>query len=129
MTLLRLCLSFSETWPASVLPLTQGKRPSCLRRGKYPRCNKLPRIAERGEVKVVGVPIGTDAYVMESVMETVENGGAEQLARMPPWMPDKQSAKRIATGSMVQQTAYYIVERVMNPELSLCLHVKIQTTA
>ena len=50
-------------------------------------------------------------------MEIVENGGAEQLARMLPRMPDKQSANLIATGSMVQRTAY--IERVMDPEFSL----------
>ena len=73
------------------------------------------RIAEQGGVKVVGVPIGTDEYAMDSAMEIVKNGGAEQLARMLPRMPDKQSANRIATGSMVQRTAY--IERVMDPEL------------
>ena len=50
------------------------------------------RIAERGGVKVVGVPIGTDAYVMGSMMEIVQNGGAERLAWMLPHMPNKQSA-------------------------------------
>ena len=50
------------------------------------------RIAERGGAKVVGVPIATDAYAMESAMEIVENGGTEHLARMLPRMPDKQSA-------------------------------------
>eukprot|EP00904_Undaria_pinnatifida_P003430 jgi/Undpi1/13088/HiC_scaffold_8.g02750.m1 len=74
-------------------------------------------IAERGGVKVVGVPIGTDEYVRESAMEIVRNGGAEQLARMLSRMPDKQSANLIATGSMVQWTSYR--ERVMDPELSL----------
>ncbi len=74
-------------------------------------------IAERGGVKVVGVPIGTDEYVRESAMEIVRNGGAEQLARMLSRMPDKQSANLIATGSMVQRTSY--LERVMDPELSL----------
>ena len=58
---------------------------------------------------------------MESAKEIVRKGGAEQLARMPPRMPDKQAAHLIATGSMVQRTAY--VERVMDPEpsLSVCL--------
>ena len=64
------------------------------------------RITERGGVTVVGVPIGTDEYVMDSAMEIVKNGGADQFARMLPRMPDKQSANLIATGSMVQQTAY-----------------------
>ena len=73
------------------------------------------RIAERGGVKVVGVPIGTDAYAMDSAMEVVKNEGAEQLARMFPRITDKQSASLIATGSMVQRTAY--IERVMDPEL------------
>ena len=75
------------------------------------------RIAERGGVKVVVVPIGTDAHAMESAMEVVKNGGAEQLARMLPHMPDEQSANLVATGSMVQRTTG--IERVMDPELSL----------
>ena len=74
-------------------------------------------IAERGGGKVVGVPIGTDEYARESVMELVRNGGAEQLAWMLLRMPDKQPANVIATGSMVQRTSY--LERVMGPELSL----------
>ena len=63
------------------------------------------RIAERGGMKVVGVPVDTDEHAMESVMEIVRNGGAEQLARMLPRMPDKQAANLVATGSMVQRTA------------------------
>ena len=59
------------------------------------------RIAERGGLKVVGVPIGADAYAMESAMEIVENGGVEQLARMLLHMPYKQSANQIETGSMM----------------------------
>ena len=55
---------------------------------------------------MVGVPIGTDAYAMDSVMDIVENGGAEQLSRMLPHMPDKQSANLMATGSMVERTTY-----------------------
>ena len=74
-------------------------------------------IAERGGVKVVGVPIGTDEYVRESAMEVVRNGRAEQLARLLSRMPDKQSANLIVTGSMVQRISY--LERVMGPELSL----------
>ena len=75
------------------------------------------RIAARDGVKVVGVPIGTDAYAMENVAEIVKNGGTEQLARILPHMPDKQSASLIATGSMVQGIA--CIERVMDPESSL----------
>ena len=62
-------------------------------------------------------PIGTDAYPTDNAMEIVKNGGAEQLARMLPRIPGKQSANLIATGSMAQRTAY--IERVMDPELSL----------
>ena len=68
------------------------------------------RISERSGVKVVGVPIDTDAYAMESAMEIVRNGGAEQFARMLLRVPGKQSINLIATGSMVQLTAY--IERV-----------------
>ena len=74
-------------------------------------------IAERGGIKVVGVPVGTDGYARESAMEIVRNRGAEQLARMLSRMPDKQSANLISTGSMVQRTSY--LRRVMGPELSL----------
>ena len=75
------------------------------------------RIAERGGVKVIGVPIGTDEYAMDRAMEIVRNGGSVQLSRMLPRISDKQSANLIATGSMVQRAAY--IERVMDPELSL----------
>ena len=59
------------------------------------------RIAARDGVKVVGVPIGTDAYAMESAMEIVEKGEAEQFAWILPHMPDNQSANQIETGSMM----------------------------
>lgn len=75
------------------------------------------RIAERGGVKVVGMPIGTDEYAMESAMEIVENGRAGQLARIPPRRSDKHSANLISTGSMGQRTTHDI-ERGMDPELS-----------
>ncbi|CAM9314220.1 unnamed protein product, partial [Laminaria digitata] len=75
------------------------------------------RIADKGGIKVVGVPVGTDDFAIESAIEIVREGGAEQLARMLPRMPDKQAANLIAIGSMVQRTAY--VERVMDPKLSL----------
>ena len=63
----------------------------------------------------MGVPVGTDEYAVESALETVQNEGAEQLARMLPRMPDKQAANLIAAGSMVQRTAY--IERVIDPAL------------
>ena len=49
-------------------------------------------------------------------MEMVENGGAEQFARIQPHIPDKQSANLIATGSMVQRIHY--IDQVMDPESS-----------
>ena len=66
---------------------------------------------------MVGVPVGSDEFVIESAIGIVRAGEAEQLARMLPRMPDKQAANLIATGSMVQRTAN--VERVMDPKLSL----------
>ena len=66
---------------------------------------------------MVGVLDGTDEFAIKSAIRIVRDGGAEQLERMLPLMPDKQAANLIATGSMVQLTAY--VERVMDPNLSL----------
>ena len=84
-------------------------------------------IVDRGGVKVVGVPIGTDEYARESAMEIIRNGGPEQLPRMLSRMPDKQSANLIATGSMVQRTPY--LARVMDPELSLAACKKADSNA
>ena len=67
---------------------------------------------------MVGVLDGTDEFAIKSAIRIVRDGGAEQLERMLPRMPDKQAANLIATGSMVvQQTAY--IERMMGPTLSL----------
>ena len=66
---------------------------------------------------MVGVLDGTDEFAIKSAIRIVRDGGAEQLERMLPRMPDKQAANLIATGSMVQRTAY--VERVMDSKLSL----------
>ena len=75
------------------------------------------RITDEGEIKVVGVPVGSNEFAIESAIGIVRDGRAEQLARMLPRMPDKRAAKLIATGSMVQRTGY--VERVIDPKLSL----------
>ena len=75
------------------------------------------RIADEGGVKVVGVPVGSDKFAIESAMGVGSDGGTEQLARMQPRMPDKREANLIATDSMVQRTVY--VERVMDPKLFL----------
>ena len=66
---------------------------------------------------MVGVLDGTDEFAIKSAIRIVRDGGAEQLERMLPRMPDKQAANLIATVSMVQRTAY--VDRVMDPKLSL----------
>ena len=54
---------------------------------------------------VVGVPVGSNEFAIESAIGIVRDGGAEQLAWMLPRVPDKQAANLIATGSMVQRTA------------------------
>lgn len=51
-------------------------------------------IAEEG-ITVVGVPIGTDAYVKRVVMKAITDGGADKLACMVARMPDKQVAHLI----------------------------------
>ena len=107
-------VSFLQQEPANIsIALNPRKTVTVLSKGRIPMLEEIAllegvdgRIAERVGVKVVGVPIGTDEYVMDSAMEIVKNGGADQFARMLPRMPDKQSANLIATGSMVQQTAY-----------------------
>ena len=55
--------------------------------------------------------------ITTSAMETVRNGGAEQLVRVLSRMPNKQSANLIAPSSMVQRTSYRV--SVMDPKLSL----------
>eukprot|EP00903_Cladosiphon_okamuranus_P006087 g5997.t1 len=50
----------------------------------------LPIAAEG--IAVVGVPIGTDAYIEDYAMRTITDGGANKLARMLARMPDKQVA-------------------------------------
>lgn len=62
-------------------------------------------IAEEG-ITVVGVPIGTDAYVEECAMKKITEGGADKLARMLARMPDKQVAHLITSQSLTQRTGY-----------------------
>ena len=68
-------------------------------------------------MQVVGVPVGTDEFGTENAIGIVRDEGAEQLAGMLSRTPHKQAANLIATGSMVQRTAY--VDRVKDPKLSL----------
>ena len=53
------------------------------------------RIADEGEVTVVGVIIGPDEYVLERVMEVVKDKGVDCLAHCLANMPDKQAAAPI----------------------------------
>lgn len=62
---------------------------------------------------MVRVPVGTDEFAIESTKEIVR----DQFARMLPRFPDKQDANFIATGPMVQRTAY--TKRVADLMLSL----------
>ena len=58
------------------------------------------RIADKGETTVVGVPIGTDDYVLERPMEVAKDRGADSLSRCTANMPDKQAADVIAIESL-----------------------------
>ena len=58
------------------------------------------RIMVGGGIQVVGIPISNDAHGVESSTKIVRDGGAEQLARMQPRMPDRQAANLIATSSV-----------------------------
>lgn len=62
-------------------------------------------IAEEG-ITVVGVPIGTDAYVEEYAMTKITEGGADKLARMLARMPDKQVAHLVTSQSLTQRSGY-----------------------
>ena len=64
-------------------------------------------IVEDG-IMVVRVPIGTDAYVEESAMKKIPEGGADKLARMLARMPDKQVARLATAQSLTQQRSGYI---------------------
>ena len=57
------------------------------------------RIADKGGVAVVGVPIGSEEYERGRAMEVVRDGGAHRLARCLANMPDKQAAALIGADS------------------------------
>ena len=73
------------------------------------------RIAERGGVKVVGVPVGTDEYARESAMEIVRNEATRAdvaaHARQAISQPDHHRLY------MVQRISY--LERVMDHNCTL----------
>ena len=62
-------------------------------------------ITGEGGATVVGVPIGTDEYVLDRAMEVVRDGGADRLARCLANMPDKQAAALIAIDPLGQRTS------------------------
>ena len=75
------------------------------------------RIVGEGEMTVVGVPIGTDEYVLERTLEVVRDGGADRYGRCLAFMPDTQAAVLIAIESLGQRTSY--LERALDTGLSL----------
>ena len=66
---------------------------------------------------MVGVPIGTDEYVLDRAMEVVRDGGANHLTRCLASMPDKQAEALIAIEWLGQRTRY--LERALDTGLSL----------
>ena len=75
----------------------------------------LPIAAQ--SIMVVGIPIGTDAYVEERAMKKIiTEGGADELARMLARMPDKQVAHLITSQSLTQRSGY--IERGIDHKLT-----------
>ena len=74
----------------------------------------LPIAAEG--ITVVGIPVGTDAYVEARAMKKITEGGADELARMLARMPDKQVAHLITSQSLNQRAGY--IERGINHKLT-----------
>ena len=72
-------------------------------------------IAEEG-ITVVGIPIGTDAYVEECAMKKITEGGADKLARMLAHMRDKQVAHVVTSQSLTQRSGY--IERGVDHKLA-----------
>ena len=75
------------------------------------------RVADEAGVTVVGVPIGTDEYVLERAREIVEKGDTDHLARCLTNMPDKLAAALIVIESLGQRTGY--LKRALDTKLSL----------
>ena len=72
-------------------------------------------IAEEGTT-VVGIPIGTDAYVEECTMKKTTPGGADRLARMLARTPGKEVAHLVASQSLTQRSGY--IERGVDHKLA-----------
>lgn len=45
---------------------------------------------------IVGVPVGTDSFVQDHVIEMIEEGGTDALARLLTRMTDRRAAELIA---------------------------------
>lgn len=65
-------------------------------------------VAEAG-ITVVGVPIGSDAYVEECAIKVIRDRGAEKLARMLPRMSDRQVAFLTTSLSLTERSVYIAV--------------------
>ena len=74
----------------------------------------LPIAAEG--ITVIGIPIGTDAYVEERALKKITEGGADELARILARMPDKQVAHLITSQSLIQRSGY--IERGIDHKLT-----------
>ena len=75
------------------------------------------RVADEGGLTAVGVPIGTDAYVLERSREVGKGGGTDHLALCLANMPDKQAAALIVIESLGQRAGY--LERALDTDLSV----------
>ena len=72
-------------------------------------------IAEEG-ITVVGIPIGTDAYVEKCAMKKITEGGADKLARMLARITDEQVAHLVTSQSLTQRSEY--IERGVDHKLT-----------
>ena len=55
---------------------------------------------------MVGVPIGTDDYVLARAIEVVRDGGADHLARCFSNIPDKKAVALVTIESLEQRTTH-----------------------
>ena len=65
----------------------------------------------------MGVPIGTDEYVLGRALKVVRDVGAGRLACCLANMPNKQGAALVTIESLAQRTCY--LERALDTGLSL----------
>lgn len=75
-------------------------------------------ITEEGGVTVLGVPIGTEEYVVERAVGVVRGGGVERLARCVADMEHKQAAALVAIKSVGQKASYleHVLDTGMPPD-------------